>query len=336
MAVERMPFALPSVTSDTVSLTRFTDWFRLYARVPLRYVIGQPGAGKTTAVGIWAQQQKVDNVAWISLRAGTDDAELVALLGEVIEDPRAPRPLTIVLDDIDRASASARSLLAELYLRAPENLQFIYVARAYNAVDVIEGEQRGVVAVAGGTQMRFGAEDIALFCEVMGVPFGHRDCAQLELATDGWAFAVTGAVRVAKAFGLSASDALERWRSTQARSVERIVAEALKVAPARDAQDLLDIVEGRAEAAPATLRRLAAGDCSSMHRRARSRSIPSSPAAEPRASMQLRLAARLCSTCSDVSASFTTASKSASCAAGMRKSCSIWRCSRKAVRRGPN
>ena len=254
-----MPFALPSVTSDTVSLTRFTDWFRSYARVPLRYVIGQPGAGKTTAVAIWAQQQKVDNVAWISLRAGTDDAELVALLGEVIEDPRAPRPLTIVLDDIDRASASARSLLAELYLRAPENLQFIYVARAFNAVDVIEGEQRGVVAVAGGTQMRFGAEDIALFCEVMGVPFGHRDCAQLELATDGWAFAVTGAVRVAKAFGLSASDALERWRSTQARSVERIVAEALKVAPARDAQDLLDIVEGRAEAAPATLRRLARG-----------------------------------------------------------------------------
>jgi len=251
-----MPFAPPSIAADAVSLARFSDWLRSYARVPLRYVVGQPGAGKTTAVVIWAQQQKADDVAWISLRAGTDDEELLALLADVIEDSLAPRPRTIILDDVDRASLSARSLLADLYLRAPEHLQFIYVARALNAVDVSEGEQRGVVAVAGGSQLRFGAEDIALFCEALGVAFNQRDCTRLEMATDGWAFAVTGAVRAAKGAGVPLREGLERWRIAYGRTVERIVAEALKAAPARDAQDLLDILEGVTEAAPATLRRL--------------------------------------------------------------------------------
>jgi hypothetical protein len=253
--MERSRFAIPAVPSDALARPSLAAWFDAYARVPLRYVVGQPGAGKTTAVAMWAQQQSQD-VAWLSLRSGATDGDVFALLTDVLAHSETPQR-TIVVDDLDRAAPSARTLLAELYLHAAQSVQFIYVARAFTAVDVSEGEQRGVTAVADGPRLRFGTEDIALFSELLGVAFNQRDCARLETATDGWALAVTGAVRAAKAAGVALREGLEHWRIAHGRSVERIVADALKAAPARDAQDLLDILDGRAEPAPATLRRLA-------------------------------------------------------------------------------
>ena len=237
--MERSRFTIPAVPADALARPSLTTWFDAYARVPLRYVVGQPGAG-----------------AWISLRAGATDSELFSLLAEVLTPGETP-PRTIVVDDIDRAAPAARALLAELYLQSAASVQFVYVARALSAVDVSEGEQRGVAAIADGRQLAFGIEDIALFCEVLGVAFNQRDCARLQTATGGWALAVTGAVRAAKAAGVSLREGLEHWRIAHGRTVERIVAEALKAAPARDAQDLLDILEAITEPAPATLRRLA-------------------------------------------------------------------------------
>lgn len=252
--MERSRFAIPIAPGDALARPSISAWFATYARVPLRYVVGQPGAGKTTSVAMWALQQS-SAPAWLSLHAGAAEHDLLAALTEILAQRDAP--FTIVIDDIDRASPAARDLLSELYLRAPDGVQFVYVARAFTAVDVREGEQRGIAVVADGSQFRFGTEDIAVFSETLGVPMGQRECAQLESATNGWALAVTGAVRTATSAGMTARDALERWRSGQSRAIERIVADALKAAPARDAQDLLDILEGRAEPAPAALRRLA-------------------------------------------------------------------------------
>lgn len=255
MPTDRISFGPPSVAPDVLARPRFGAWFDAYARVPLRYVAGQPGAGKTTAVAMWALRQPA--AAWISLRSGATDTDVLGQLREVAKHVDAEKPQVIVFDDIDRAAPSARELLSRLYLLAPDNVQFVYIARALGAVDISEGEQRGVAAVADGAQLRFGTEDIALFCEALGVAFSQRDCAQLESATNGWAFAVTGAVRAAKAARLPLREGLERWQSTQGRVVERIVADAITASPAAEAQDLLDILDGRADAVHPTLRRLA-------------------------------------------------------------------------------
>ena len=254
--IERQHFAIPSIAEDALGRLALSAWLDANARVPLRYVVGQPGAGKTTAVAAWARQQS-SSIAWVTLRDGAAEGAVFALLTDVLaECVEWERGLTIIIDDVDRAAAGTREMLAQLYLLAAESVTFIYIARAFTAVDVSEGEQRGVAAVASAAQLRFTAQEIALYCEARSVACTPVDAALIVAATDGWALSVTGIVRAAHIARCSLSEALALWKPANLKPIERVVAEAVKSASASDARDLLDLLDGRAVPTTAALRRL--------------------------------------------------------------------------------
>jgi hypothetical protein len=248
------PVAIPDVAHDTLGRHTLWAWLNANAGVPLRYVIGQPGAGKTTAVAAWAQQRRAD-IVWVTLHDGCSRRWLVATLTDALAN-FDERSCTVIIDDADRASPEARDFLSQLYLHAPERVTFIYLARGFAAVDVAHGEQRGVVAVTAATQLRFVTEDIALYCEALEVPCTPLDTAWLAAATNGWAFAVSGIVRAAQVARRPLGDAFALWQTANIATIDRLVDEAAKTAPARDAQELLDILDGESAPSTSTLRRL--------------------------------------------------------------------------------
>jgi hypothetical protein len=251
---ERDLLVIPEVAHDTLGRQKLWAWLDANQRVALRYVVGQPGAGKTTAVAAWAQQRRAE-VVWITLHNGCSRRWLVAALTDALAnfDERA---CTVIVDDADRASPEAREFLSQLYMHAPEQVAFIYLARGFAAVDVADGEQRGVVAVAAATQLRFIAEDVALYCEALDVPCTPLDTAWLAAATNGWAFAVSGIVRAAQVARCRLGDAFGLWQDANISTIDRLVDEAAKTAPARDAQELLDVLDGDTAPSTSTLRRL--------------------------------------------------------------------------------
>jgi hypothetical protein len=248
------PVAIPDVAHDTLGRQTLWAWLDANARVPLRYVIGQPGAGKTTAVATWAQQRRAD-IVWITLHDGCSRRWLVATLADALASFEE-RACIVIVDDADRASPEARDFLSQLYLHAPDRVTFIYLARGFAAVDVAHGEQRGVVVVAAAPQLRFVAEEIALYCEALDVACTPLDTAWLAAVTNGWALAVSGIVRAAQVARRPISDAFALWQTANVTTIDRLVDEAAKTAPARDAQELLDILEGESSPSTSTLRRL--------------------------------------------------------------------------------
>jgi hypothetical protein len=251
---ETVAVAIPDVAHDTLGRQTLCAWLDANARVPLRYVVGQPGAGKTTAVAAWAQQRRAD-VIWITLHDGCSRRWLVATLTDALArfDDRA---CCVIVDDVDRASPEGRDFLSQLYVHAPERISFIYLARGFAAIDVAHGEQRGVVAVAAAAQLRLVAEEIALYCEALEVPCTPLDTAWLAAATGGWALAVCGIVRAAQLARRPLDDAFALWRAANVTTIDRAVDEAARSAPARDAQELLDLLEGSGSPSTSALRRL--------------------------------------------------------------------------------
>jgi hypothetical protein len=246
--------AIPDVAHDTLGRQTLWAWLDANAGVPLRYVIGQPGSGKTTAVASWAQQRRAD-VVWVTLHDGCSRRWLVAALTDALANFE-DRACIVVIDDADRASPEARDFLSQLYVHAPEHVTFIYLARGFAAVDVTHGEQRGVVAVAAATQLRFIAEEVALYCEALDVPCTPLDTAWLATVTNGWAFAVSGIVRAAQLARRPLGEALALWRTANSPAIDRMVDEAARTAPARDAQELIDMLASDTPPSTSTLRRL--------------------------------------------------------------------------------
>jgi len=210
----------------TLYRSRYTAWLDAHADTPLRLVIAPAGGGKTTATLAWAQRQPA-HVGWVTVPPGSDARSLSELIAHAlhgVEDSGAERPRsTVVIDELENADASGRAFLANLCAFAPDTVTFVYLVRSRAAIDVRLPESRGLVATAPLAHLLFGADEIALFAESLGVRWTPLDCARLHRATGGWAVAVTGAVRAARERGVPLIEAYPGWFAAEKGAVGALI-----------------------------------------------------------------------------------------------------------------
>jgi DNA-binding winged helix-turn-helix (wHTH) protein len=243
----------------TVSRSRYDEWLDAHADTPLRLVVAPAGSGKTTATRAWAEQQP-GGVGWVTVPAGSDArviSERIAAALQFAEESRPQRATakrsTVVIDDLENADESGRAFLANLCTFAPDAVTLVYLVRSRAALDVRLPESRGLVAAAPLGRLLFGADEIALFAESLGVRWTPLDCARLCRATGGWAVAVTGAVRAARDRGVPLIEAYPGWFAAEKSAVAALVESAIDRSTWADGQTLRRVFDAPEEPAIADL-----------------------------------------------------------------------------------
>jgi len=223
----------------TLFRSRYAAWLDAHADTPLRLVVAPAGSGKTTATLAWAQQQPA-KVGWLTVPAGSDARSLSDRIAHVLRDVEASGEerlrSSVVIDELENADASGRAFLANLCAFAPDTVTFVYLVRSRTAIDVRLPESRGLVATAPLGHLLFGADEIALFAESLGVRWTPLDCARLHRATGGWAVAVTGAVRAARERGVPLIEAYPGWFAAEKSAVSELIDRATERSSPSDAQ----------------------------------------------------------------------------------------------------
>jgi hypothetical protein len=226
----------------TLPRSRYGEWLDAHADTPLRLVAAPAGSGKTVATRAWADQQP-GGVGWLTVPAGADAqtvSERIAAALQFAEASRAqhasPQRATVVVDEIENANAGGRAFLATLCTFAPDAVTLVYLVRSRAAIDVRLPESRGLVATAPLARLLFGADEIGLFAESLGVRWTPLDCARLHRATGGWAVAVTGAVCAARERGIPLIEAYPGWFAAEKGPVGELVERAVERCRPSDAQ----------------------------------------------------------------------------------------------------
>ena len=248
MSFERLATVDPSKPTfreehgvPTLSRSRYDEWLESHADAPLRLVVASAGSGKTTATRAWMQQQP-GGVGWVDVAPGSSAQTLSDGIAAALQLAEASRPRnvvpprsTVVIDGIENADPSGRAFLAGLCTFAPDTVTFVYLMRSRSALDVRLPESRGLVATAPPAHLPFGADEIALYAESLGVRWTPLDCARLQRATGGWAVAATGAVRTAHERGIPLIEAYPAWFAAEKAHVEELVDGVLERSRAADA-----------------------------------------------------------------------------------------------------
>ena len=239
----------PRVAANVLRRTAFESWLDFHAGTPIRYVVGSPGSGKTTASVLWAHHRTTPPT-WITLSPQCSLAELQEKLSSVGD----AASIDVVLDGVDEVSPEARELLARLHLGLPEGVTFTYLGRSRAALDVREGEAYGLVAVTPTGLLQFDEREVELLTETYGVPSTRNDRHHLLRKTLGWAVAVAGSVRASALTRSSLAGGYARWRREEARVVTTIVECAIERAPREGGDALRQVLAGRDAPSLAALR----------------------------------------------------------------------------------
>ncbi|MGD0052434.1 MAG: hypothetical protein ABSD03_11590 [Vulcanimicrobiaceae bacterium] len=239
----------PRVAANVLRRTTFETWLDFHAGTPIRYVVGSPGAGKTTATVLWAHHRTIAP-AWITLSPHCSLAELQEQLASVVDSASQD----VVLDGVDEVSAEARELLARLHLTVPNGVTFTYLGRSRAALDVRESEAYGLVAVTPTGLLQFDEREVELLTETYAVPSTRNDRRNLIRKTSGWAVAVAGSVRTSALTRSPLTGGYARWRRDEAGVVTMIVESAIVRAPLEGGEALRRVLAGRDAPSPAALR----------------------------------------------------------------------------------
>ena len=239
----------PRVAANVLRRTAFETWLDFHAGTPIRYVVGSPGSGKTTAAVLWALH-RATAPAWITLSPQCSLAEVQEKLSGV----DAAAAMDVVLDGVDEVSPEARELLARLHLGVADGVSYTFLGRSRAALDVREGEAYGLVAVTPTGLLQFDEREVELLTETYGVPSTRNDRRNLIRKTSGWAVAVAGSVRASALTRSPLAGGYARWRRDDARVVTLIVECAIERAPSEGGDALRHVLAGRDAPNPAALR----------------------------------------------------------------------------------
>jgi hypothetical protein len=229
----------------------------VHASERVRTLQAPAGAGKTTAVAIWARACS-ETVRWVDLPPGCGAEAFERLFGaatgsSVATLPAATAEQIVVVDQADEASAEARELLRRAIEHGPATTRFVVTARGAHIRDVVGPFAR----VCDPALFRFDAGELLRLCEANGVTFAT---AEIELAvqmTNGWATALADTVRSARPGPLSLADAVREWRGGGGVMVQSTVERMLEVAAPHDAALLTTVLAEPQRATPAQLAELA-------------------------------------------------------------------------------
>lgn len=230
---------LPKLAPDTIRRERIFDWLADHADVPLRLIAAPSGSGKTTALVSYAAAPR-HRAGYVTLDAATtpdalrgavarafgfappadDDALLAAFEG-------AGR-CEVLVDEADRAPETVRASLRRFVYEAPDNVTFVYASRARDVVDATRLVSLGLGAILDGERLAFTIEEATRLAEAARVDAAdEREIGRLVHDTEGWAFALSSAIRESASAGRSLDGAFDRWRRSSARFMRSFLDDAL-------------------------------------------------------------------------------------------------------------
>jgi hypothetical protein len=227
----------PKLTAWPVKRHSVENWFSFHRDTPLRYVYGPTGAGKGTAALLHARAAG-HPVAFMQMpAAGTKSAFVSALdrvldtsisdIGDLSRAFPAHERFELIIADVDYANDEVRALLTRLPSDVPPNVTLTYLARARNVVDIVALTTKGIGAAMDRGLLAFSPAEAAEMCDALGVSYTPTDISQLIYSSDGWAFAVAGAIRDAASERRELRGALTRWQDRNRRLIEELLARSL-------------------------------------------------------------------------------------------------------------
>ena len=232
---------LPKLTSTAIRRDSIERWLQFHRDTPLRYIYGPTGSGKETSALLHARLA-THPVCFLRLPPNTTAETLLDSLSSLLDietgnaaDLASALPsderFELIISDIDQADADAREILAALPVNAPHNVVLTYVARARNVVDMVSLTTKGIGASMERDRLAFTQAEAAELCDLLGVKYSPSDVNQLIHGSDGWAFAVTGAIRDAAADGRDLRGSLARWQERHRRLIDELLARSLAGLP---------------------------------------------------------------------------------------------------------
>lgn len=216
------------------------------------------GAGKTTAVALWALGSP-QAVRWIdvppSCSAETFERLFAAATGSsVAAFGVSDAARTVVVDQTDELSPQARELLRRAVENGPAATRLVLTARSDSIRDVVGPFAR----IAGAALFRFDADELLQLCEANGVAFAPAEGELALQMTNGWATALAETVRASRSRPLPLADAATDWRGGGGPVVRSVVERMLELAAPHDAALLATVLAEPQRATTAQLTELAA------------------------------------------------------------------------------
>lgn len=247
---------VPRLTPLTIRRTRLERWLEAYAQYPVRLVIAPPGSGKTSLVLKYCESSE-STTAYQRMPAGADAQYVRRVIAKMLSG--SPAQCTEhIIDEIDNATPEGVAELAQLVETAPENITLIYIARSRDCIDVRRLVARGVAALCDARRLSFDVNEAATLAEACGVAASNLDLRRLIDDTDGWALAVSSAVRTAAAENQTIEEGYRSWRCESQTVLREFVAAEVDRAPARLQQAFWTLYDGGGRVDVAQMRELEA------------------------------------------------------------------------------
>jgi hypothetical protein len=229
---------LPKLAPDTIRRERISGWLSDHADVPLRLVAAPSGSGKTTALVSYAAAPRY-RAGYVTLDASTTGEALRAAIARAFTfaPPQDDDALLaafetagrceVLVDEVDRAPEAVRATLRRFVYEAPDNVTFVYATRSRDVVDATRLVSLGLGAVLDGERLAFTVEEATRLAEAARVDADEREIGRLVHDTEGWAFALSSAIRESGSAGRSLDGAFDRWRRASARFMRSFLDDAL-------------------------------------------------------------------------------------------------------------
>ncbi len=194
-------------------------WLDARSGARVRQIVGPPGAGKTTAIALWAQQRPQGPPMWVTLPARCSAEMLLSeLVGSFFAQP-APNdreaPLDLVVDGIAHASPEACGVLARLPAFLPATVHLIYLLRSELEMQTVAGDTPASVELLPPALLPFDADEIRACTQARGVGASPAHYSELLRVTGGNAAEVVATIRFASAARVGLIEACSRLRRNE-------------------------------------------------------------------------------------------------------------------------
>ena len=226
----------PKLTPTPVHRTGVEAWLRFHEDVPLRWIAGPAGCGKTTAAQLYARGC-AQRVCYIRLHTGSTLTTFVEALERVLNTSIDPARIVegfptdarteLVVDEIDNADEHVRRVLEALPNRVPSNVTLLYLSRSRRVIDLVSLVTQGLAVVMDPPLLAFTQAETTELCDALGVSYTSADVGELIHATDGWAFALSGTLRDAAYESSGLRGAFGHWHERHARLIGHLIERSL-------------------------------------------------------------------------------------------------------------
>lgn len=210
-------------------------WLATHRAARVRLLLAPAGAGKTTALVLWARAQH-DVVRWLDLPPGCSADAFGRLFSAATGSPLATfaastNEYVVVIDQVDEIAVEARELLRRAVHDGPQSTRFVVLARAANVRAVVGPEAH----IADPALFRFDAAELHALCEANRVIFAPSEIELALQMTTGWAIALAETVRATPPGPMLLGDAVKEWRNGGGNAVRSIVDRELSLATPQEA-----------------------------------------------------------------------------------------------------